>query len=120
MRSSTTADQVGHATEVEQENAVTGANDSGPTFEAHIKSLFRERDRADSGTPQQRNERPPARMSDVIIGLDGRTRCAWAGTNDTPLVRYHDKVRAVRVPQLADHWRPDRRTASAGRRRHEG
>ena len=45
MRSSTTADQVGHATEVEQENAVTGANDSGPTFEAHIKSLFRERDR---------------------------------------------------------------------------
>ena len=32
-------------TEVEQENAVTGANDSGPTFEAHIKSLFRERDR---------------------------------------------------------------------------
>ncbi len=74
----------------------------------------------DSGTPRQRDDRPAARMSDVIIGLDGRTRCAWAGTNDTPLVRYHDKVRAVRVPQLADHWRPDRRTASAGRRRHEG
>ncbi len=45
MRSSTTADQVAHATEVEQENAVTGANDGGPTFEGHIKSLFRERDR---------------------------------------------------------------------------
>ncbi len=45
MRSSTTADQVGHATEVEQENAGTGANDSGPTFEANIKSLFRERER---------------------------------------------------------------------------
>src|SRR5260370_842105 len=46
MRSSTTAEQVARATEVEQENAVTGANDSGPTFEAHIKSLFRELDRA--------------------------------------------------------------------------
>src|SRR5712692_4947192 len=41
MRSSTTADQVAHATEVEHENAVTGANDGGPTFEGHIKSLFR-------------------------------------------------------------------------------
>src|SRR5947209_8377156 len=46
MRSSTTADQLAHATEVEQENAVTGANDGGPTFEGHIKSRFRERDRA--------------------------------------------------------------------------
>jgi hypothetical protein len=46
MRSSTTADQVADATEVEQENAVTGANDGGPTFEGHVKSLFRERDRA--------------------------------------------------------------------------
>lgn len=45
MRSSTTADQLAHATEVEQENAVTSANDGGPTFEAHIKSLFREQDR---------------------------------------------------------------------------
>ena len=25
---------------------MTGANDGGPTFEGHIKSLFRERDRA--------------------------------------------------------------------------
>src|SRR5258708_38840803 len=46
MRSSTTADQVAHATEVEQEKAVTSANDGGPTFEGNIKSLFRERDRA--------------------------------------------------------------------------
>ncbi|HVH52103.1 MAG TPA: DNA-3-methyladenine glycosylase I [Gaiellaceae bacterium] len=30
--------------------------------------------------------------SDVIIGPDGKTRCAWAGAGDTPLVRYHDKV----------------------------
>ncbi len=36
-------------------------------------------------------------MSDLIIGHDGRTRCAWAGTNDTPLVRYHDKVWGTRT-----------------------
>src|SRR5712692_6432195 len=36
-------------------------------------------------------------MGDVIIGHDGRTRCAWAGTNDTPLVRYHDKVWGTRT-----------------------
>src|SRR3989442_626811 len=36
-------------------------------------------------------------MSDVITGADGRTRCAWAGTNDTPLVRYHDKVWGTRT-----------------------
>src|SRR5258708_38625704 len=45
MRSSATADQVAHATEVEQEKAATSANVGGPTFEGHIKSLFRERDR---------------------------------------------------------------------------
>ncbi len=32
------------------ENAVTGANDAAPTFEGDIMSLFRERDRAHSGT----------------------------------------------------------------------
>ena len=36
-------------------------------------------------------------MSDLIIGHDGRPRCAWAGTNDTPLVRYHDKVWGTRT-----------------------
>jgi DNA-3-methyladenine glycosylase I len=29
---------------------------------------------------------------DVIIGYDGKRRCAWAGAGDTPLVRYHDEV----------------------------
>jgi hypothetical protein len=45
MRSSTTADQVAHGTEVEQEKAVTSPMNGEPTFEGHIKSLFRERDR---------------------------------------------------------------------------
>jgi len=31
-------------------------------------------------------------MSDVIIGFDDKPRCAWAGTGDTPLGRYHDEV----------------------------
>src|ERR1700704_5372205 len=29
---------------------------------------------------------------DVIIGYDGKPRCAWAGTGDTPGGRYHDEV----------------------------
>ena len=29
---------------------------------------------------------------DVITGHDGRTRCAWAGADDTALRRYHDDV----------------------------
>ena len=29
---------------------------------------------------------------DVIIGDDGKPRCAWAGAGDTPSVRYHDEV----------------------------
>src|SRR5260370_40260434 len=29
---------------------------------------------------------------DVIIGTDGRPRCAWAGDSDTPLGRYHDEI----------------------------
>src|SRR5258708_7071870 len=33
---------------------------------------------------------------DVIIGTDGRPRCAWAGDSDTPLGRYHDEVWAHR------------------------
>jgi DNA-3-methyladenine glycosylase I len=36
-------------------------------------------------------------MSDVIIGPDGRPRCAWAGTGDSPLVRYHDTVWGTRT-----------------------
>jgi DNA-3-methyladenine glycosylase I len=29
---------------------------------------------------------------DVIIGYDGKPRCAWVGAGDTPSVRYHDDV----------------------------
>ena len=30
--------------------------------------------------------------SDVIVGHDGKPRCAWAGAGDTALGRYHDEV----------------------------
>ena len=36
-------------------------------------------------------------MSDVIIGPDGMPRCVWAGTGESPLVRYHDKVWGFRT-----------------------
>jgi DNA-3-methyladenine glycosylase I len=34
---------------------------------------------------------------DVIIGLDGKPRCSWAGAGDTPSVRYHDEVWGTRT-----------------------
>src|ERR1700742_1221875 len=34
---------------------------------------------------------------DVIIGHDGKRRCAWAGTEDTAAVRYHDVVWGTRT-----------------------
>jgi DNA-3-methyladenine glycosylase I len=34
---------------------------------------------------------------DVIIGYDGRARCAWAGAGDTALSRYHDEVWGTRT-----------------------
>jgi DNA-3-methyladenine glycosylase I len=34
---------------------------------------------------------------DVIIGHDGRPRCAWAGAADGPLARYHDDVWGTRT-----------------------
>jgi DNA-3-methyladenine glycosylase I len=34
---------------------------------------------------------------DVIIGYDGKPRCAWAGAGDTPGVRYHDEVWGTRT-----------------------
>jgi DNA-3-methyladenine glycosylase I len=34
---------------------------------------------------------------DVVIGQDGKPRCAWAGTGDTPLGRYHDEVWGTRT-----------------------
>ena len=35
--------------------------------------------------------------SDIIIGHDGKSRCAWAGAGDTPLGRYHDEVWGTRT-----------------------
>jgi len=35
--------------------------------------------------------------SDVIIGHDGKPRCAWVGTGDTASGRYHDEVWGTRT-----------------------
>jgi DNA-3-methyladenine glycosylase I len=35
--------------------------------------------------------------SDVIIGHDGRPRCAWADARDTASVHYHDEVWGTRT-----------------------
>jgi DNA-3-methyladenine glycosylase I len=35
--------------------------------------------------------------SDVVIGYHGRPRCAWAGSADTALGRYHDEVWGTRT-----------------------
>jgi DNA-3-methyladenine glycosylase I len=35
--------------------------------------------------------------SDVIIGLDGKPRCGWAGAGGTALGRYHDEVWGIRT-----------------------
>jgi DNA-3-methyladenine glycosylase I len=35
--------------------------------------------------------------SDVIIGQDGKLRCAWAGAGNTDLGRYHDEVWGTRT-----------------------
>jgi DNA-3-methyladenine glycosylase I len=34
---------------------------------------------------------------DLIIGYDGKPRCAWAGAGDTPGGRYHDEVWGTRT-----------------------
>jgi DNA-3-methyladenine glycosylase I len=34
---------------------------------------------------------------DVVIGYDGKPRCAWAGSGDTASVRYHDEVWGTRT-----------------------
>ncbi len=34
---------------------------------------------------------------DVIVGYDGKPRCAWAGAGDTALGRYHDEVWGTRT-----------------------
>src|SRR2546427_7197478 len=35
--------------------------------------------------------------SDVIIGHDGKPRCAWAGAGNTDISRYHDEVWGTRT-----------------------
>src|SRR6185437_340921 len=40
---------------------------------------------------------PVQMSSDVIVGLDGKPRCGWAGAGDTALGRYHDKVWGTRT-----------------------
>ena len=35
--------------------------------------------------------------SDVVIGVDGKPRCSWAGAGDTALGRYHDEVWGTRT-----------------------
>src|SRR5437879_5924775 len=35
--------------------------------------------------------------SDVIIGHDGKLRCAWVGADDTASTRYHDDVWGTRT-----------------------
>ena len=35
--------------------------------------------------------------SDVIVGHDGKRRCAWAGSGETALGRYHDEVWGTRT-----------------------
>src|SRR4029078_5888649 len=40
---------------------------------------------------------PVQMSSDVIIGLDGKPRCGWAGAGDTDLGRYHDEVWGTRT-----------------------
>src|SRR5947208_677966 len=35
--------------------------------------------------------------SDVIIGHDGKPRCAWAGAGDTAFGRYHDEIWGTRT-----------------------
>jgi DNA-3-methyladenine glycosylase I len=34
---------------------------------------------------------------DVVPGYDGRPRCSWAGTGDTPISHYHDEVWGTRT-----------------------
>jgi DNA-3-methyladenine glycosylase I len=34
---------------------------------------------------------------DVVVGHDGKPRCAWAGVGDTPFGRYHDEIWGTRT-----------------------
>ena len=35
--------------------------------------------------------------TDILIGYDGKPRCSWAGTGDSELGRYHDKIWGTRT-----------------------
>ena len=43
------------------------------------------------------HKEPEGRTSDVVLGYDGKPRCAWAGAGDTALSRYHDAVWGTRT-----------------------
>ena len=45
---------------------------------------------------------PVQMSSDVIVGLDGKPRCGWAGAGDTALGRYHDEVWGTRTYDQAE------------------
>jgi DNA-3-methyladenine glycosylase I len=51
----------------------------------------RRRPRGHAGAP------PDPTSDNVIVGYDGKPRCAWAGAGDTGLGSYHDKVWGVRT-----------------------
>src|ERR1700730_4263168 len=40
---------------------------------------------------------PDPTSDDVIVGYDGKPRCAWAGAGDTALGAYHDEVWGTRT-----------------------
>ncbi len=47
--------------------------------------------------PSAGRSRAAEMSSDVIIGHDGKPRCAWAGAGDTEFGRYHDEVWGTRT-----------------------
>jgi DNA-3-methyladenine glycosylase I len=38
-----------------------------------------------------------ALSGDVVVGVDGKARCGWAGAGDTPIGGYHDEVWGTRT-----------------------
>ncbi len=44
---------------------------------------------------------------DVIIGHDGKPRCAWAGAGDSAFGRYHDEVWGTRTYDRLPHHSPE-------------
>src|SRR6267378_2066472 len=50
------------------------------------------RDRERGIRVASRSDRAHAESSDVVVGRDGKPRCAWASAGDGGLSRYHDDV----------------------------